>query len=241
PVPGELGEEVGVARHERRLRDRGDGVPELREHLQAAARDAEPALDRLIAVRVARERDDLRLPARRGERLSEELGRVLLHHDPPLEVEPGAEAEVLVARAGVTIVRGEPRGVERSRRGLDVDDVGQRTRLDGPDRLRVEVHLAPEEPMQLARYGRPAHGEEADAVREPTDQSQCARLAGTQLQLKVESERERIPADAVENREIDLGDAPRVPAVALGIEEARKEPAAVASGVALGGDEGVND
>ena len=96
PVPRELGEEIGVARDERRLGDRRHGIPELGEHLEAAPRDAEPALDRLVAVGVAGERDDLRLPAGSGEGLAQELGRVLLNHDPPLEVEPGAEAEVLV-------------------------------------------------------------------------------------------------------------------------------------------------
>src|SRR5439155_26712543 len=114
-------------------------------------------------------------------------------------------------------------------------------RLDRLDRFRVEVHLAPEEAMQLTRYGGPAHGEEADAIDEPPDESQGARLAGPQLQLKVESERERVPADAIEDREIDLRNAQRLGAVALGVEEPRQEPAAVAPAVALGGDERMDD
>src|SRR5436309_882530 len=44
-LPSELGEEVGVARHQRRLGDRRDRLPEVGEHLEAAARDLEPRLD----------------------------------------------------------------------------------------------------------------------------------------------------------------------------------------------------
>ena len=58
-VRGERREEVGVARDQRRLGDHRDGIPELEEDLEAAPRESEPALDRLIAVGVAGERDDL--------------------------------------------------------------------------------------------------------------------------------------------------------------------------------------
>ena len=73
PVARQLAQEVRVARHQRRLGDDADGVAELGEHLEAAARDLELALDRLVAVGDAGERDQLGLPSRRGERGAQQL------------------------------------------------------------------------------------------------------------------------------------------------------------------------
>ena len=182
-------EEVGVARDQRRLGDHADRVPELGEDLEAAAREPQPALDRLVAVGVAGERHHLRLPARRAKRLAQQLGRVVLHHDAALEVEPGAEAEVLVGGAGVAVVRRETGRVEGARRRLDVDDVAPRPELDGAHRLGVGVHLAAEERLALPRDRRAADGEEADAIDEPADEPQRARPPRRGSSWNVEAER----------------------------------------------------
>src|SRR5262249_10906559 len=203
-MPRELGEEIGVARNQRRLGDRGHGVTELREDLEAAARDAEPTLDRLVAVRVAREGDDLRLPARRGEFCPQELGRVLLHHDAPLEVEPGAEAEVLVRRAGVAIVRRKTGREEGPAGRLDVDDVGDGARLDGENGLRLDVHLVAVERADLAQDRGATGGEEADPVDEPSRETERARSAGARFKLESEAEDRGVPLHALEDGQIDL-------------------------------------
>ena len=102
----------------------GDRVPELGQHREAAPRQLEAPLGRLIRIGHARERDDLRLPALRREALAQQLGRALLHQDARLEVEPRREAEVLVR--GARSCASRARGEEGAGRGLDVDDVAHR-------------------------------------------------------------------------------------------------------------------
>ena len=54
-VARQIGEHVGVAGDQRALGDHADRVAELGKHLEAAPRDAEAALDGLIAIGVARQ------------------------------------------------------------------------------------------------------------------------------------------------------------------------------------------
>src|SRR5262249_4833369 len=98
-----LGQQIYVARHQRRLRDDADGIPELGEHLEAAPRDPARPLDGLVAVGVAGERDELGLPPRREKRLPQKLWRVRLHHDAALEVDAGVEPELFVGGTRVTV------------------------------------------------------------------------------------------------------------------------------------------
>jgi hypothetical protein len=65
-------------------------------HHQAAPRQLEARLDGLITVRVAAEHDQPALPARFLERLFQKLRRSGFDHQPPLEVRPAAEAEILM-------------------------------------------------------------------------------------------------------------------------------------------------
>src|SRR6185369_336470 len=60
-------------------------------------------LERLVAIGVTREDDDVALPRRPQQLLAERLGRVLLHHDLAVEVAPRAEAPVLVRGARVAV------------------------------------------------------------------------------------------------------------------------------------------
>src|SRR5207253_9933787 len=125
-----------------------------------------------------------------------QLGRILLHHDATLEVEAGAEAEVLVARTRVAVVRREAGGEEGAGGGLDVHHVGDGAGLHRDDGLGVEVHLAAVERTDLAPDRRAARGEEADAVDEAARETNAAGLAGTNLQLESESECRGVPLHA---------------------------------------------
>ncbi len=102
-IRGELGEDVGVARDQRVLGDDADRVAELGQHLEAAPRQLQRPLDRLVAVGDAAEGHHLRLPRRRRQRRPEQLRRVLLDEDPRLEVEAGREAEELVRRPRIAV------------------------------------------------------------------------------------------------------------------------------------------
>ena len=102
-VKRQLAQPVDVADDEGVLGDEDRGIAELGEHREAASRDAELALDRLIHVGDAGQTQHLRLPAARRERFAQQLGRALLHQDARLEVEPGGESEVLVGRARVAV------------------------------------------------------------------------------------------------------------------------------------------
>jgi hypothetical protein len=170
-VSGQLAQEVDVAHHERGLRDDADRVPELGEHLEAAPRDPERALGRLVAVGVARERDHLGRPARRQERPAQELGRVGLHHDARLEVDAGVEAELLVRGTRVAVVGCNPGRKEGARRRLNVDHVVEASRLDRVYGLRIDVHLAAEECKHLSNDRGPADREKPDPIDQPADET----------------------------------------------------------------------
>src|SRR6059036_526397 len=63
----------------------------------------------------------------------------------------------------------------------------------------------------------------------------------TVLQLEIEAETGAIPLDALQNGDVDLRDAKRVPIVALGVEEASEESASIARAVALAVQKRVDD
>ena len=96
-------EQVDVAADQRALRDDSDRVPVLAADLEAAAREPVVRLERLVAVGVARESDDLALPGAALELFAQALRDVRLHDDLAVEVGARAEAEVLVARARVAV------------------------------------------------------------------------------------------------------------------------------------------
>jgi hypothetical protein len=102
-VRSEFREQVHISCYEKILGDHHHGVPELRKHFQTAPRDSSRALDRLVWVRDAGERQRLRSPTRGAKLVAEELRRVLLDEDLGLEVETGRQTQVLVGRAGITI------------------------------------------------------------------------------------------------------------------------------------------
>ena len=103
-VTRQVGEEVGVAPHQRVLGDDRHRVAELRQHREAPPGQLQLPLDGLVAVGDAAHGDHLRRPARRGQLCAQQLRRVLLDHDPGLEVETRREAEVLVGGTGEAVV-----------------------------------------------------------------------------------------------------------------------------------------
>ena len=151
PKRGELGQQIDVARDEVVLGDHAHRIARFHQHLEAAARDAELPLDRLIGIGDAAEHHHLRLPALLRQLLAQELGRVLLDQDAGLEVEAGGEAEVLVGGAGVAVVADHTVGDEVLGPGGDVAhrqlaterlDRGDAQRRLRPHRLTLDVAVA---------------------------------------------------------------------------------------------------
>jgi hypothetical protein len=132
-------QQVDVAGDERRLRYDADRMPRARQHLEDLARDAVAPLDRLIGVGVRSHRDRLRLVSRRGELALEECCGVGLGEELRLEIEPGGEPLISVARAREAIeaaVLAAAIGVDRTVEA----DIGRG--VSGDDRLRLlQRHL----------------------------------------------------------------------------------------------------
>ena len=80
-----------------------DSLEEFGQHLQASARQLEPALDGLVGVRHTAQGNDLGDPAGRGQLLAQQPGRVLFDHDLRFEIQPGRKAEVFVRGPGVAV------------------------------------------------------------------------------------------------------------------------------------------
>src|SRR5678815_4407568 len=85
------------------LRNDGDRIPELRQHLEARARELQPALYGLIRIGHAAEANPLRRPRLREKLVSKENRRVFLDEDLALKIDPRRKAEVLVIRPGIAI------------------------------------------------------------------------------------------------------------------------------------------
>src|SRR5262249_12317927 len=178
---------------------------------------------------------------RRRQRRPQQRRRILLHHDAALEVEPCAEAEILVRGTRIAVVGGQASGEEGARRRLDVDHVQHWSRLDRHDRIGIVPELPTEQRLDLARGGRPAHGEEAHAVGESADETERAGLPGARLEREFEAQRSRVRPDALEDGRLVLRDAQRAAVVTLGVEEAGEKTPAVAARFAVCGDEPMDD
>ena len=78
-------------------------MPCLGQHLEHPAGHLQPALQRLVGVRVRAERNRPADVARPRQLLLQQPGGILLDEYLGLEVEPGRQAQMAVARAGVAI------------------------------------------------------------------------------------------------------------------------------------------
>ena len=117
---GHRRQDVDVAQHQGGLGDDPHRVGAGGQHLEDLAGDAEPALDRLVRVGVGAQRDDPAAVFRVAELPLQDPGGVGLGEQAGLEVQPGREPQIGVARAGVTVdaaVFAPPVGIDRAVEG----------------------------------------------------------------------------------------------------------------------------
>ena len=100
---GQLREHVQVARRQVVLGHDAHRVPEVQEDLKAAAGQPKPPLRGLIGIRDAGHAHHLGLPGRCRQRFPQQLRRVPLDQDLPLEVQPRGEPQLLVRGTGVAV------------------------------------------------------------------------------------------------------------------------------------------
>ena len=103
PIFGQLSQEVTVAGHQGTLGHNADRVVIGGQHPETAPGQLKLALNRLVGVGDAAEKDRLGLPGRRGQGFVQQVGRVLFDHKLRFKVQAGRESEPLVGRTGVTI------------------------------------------------------------------------------------------------------------------------------------------
>ena len=161
------------------LGDDRDRVAELAQHLEDRARDAEPALGRLIRVGVAAERDRPAGVALLAQLVAQQRRRLRLVEDAGLEIEARRQAEIGMARPRVAIdaavlaaairvdraVEADIRRVvardDRARR-VDAEPCGDARRLLGrrcPSRRRTRpASRASKRPLSLLTAPRPLRG-----------------------------------------------------------------------------------
>ena len=103
PVAPQFLEQIEVARDQVVFGHDADRIAKLGQDFQAAAREFQPPLDRLVAIRHAAHGEGLRLPPPGRELRPEQLGRALFHQNARFEVQTGREPEVLVRGPGVAV------------------------------------------------------------------------------------------------------------------------------------------
>src|SRR5207302_3958432 len=101
--PLQLAKEIEVALHQRRFADDAHRIAIFGAGFEAAAGQPIGSLQWLIAIGDAGKDDQLALPRRALEGLTQEPRRLRLDGDLPLEIGAGAEAEIFVRRARVAI------------------------------------------------------------------------------------------------------------------------------------------
>ncbi len=97
------GEDVEIARDQRRLGDDAHGMAVALEHFEDATHDLALALDRLIGIGVGADGDGPRHIAGGGELAFQQLRRVGLCEQPGLEIDARREPEIGVGRPGKAI------------------------------------------------------------------------------------------------------------------------------------------
>ena len=131
---GRRGEQVGVPQDQRALGQDRERVGGGRERADDAGHQLVAALGPLVAVHVHADRDVLARPARRGQLLADQLGRVDLDHDLRVEVGARVHVQVGVGVPGEAVVAHHPVGDEVAGAGGDVvHRQVQPQRLDGHD------------------------------------------------------------------------------------------------------------
>ena len=96
-------EQIQIPQNEAVFGDDADRMLVLEKHLQQLAGNPKAAVGRLVAVGVAAERDDLRVPIAGRQALVQQLSRVLFDHDHALKVHPCAVAPVGMGVPGIAV------------------------------------------------------------------------------------------------------------------------------------------
>jgi hypothetical protein len=99
----EFAQQINIPCHQIIFGDNADRIPEFSQNSQASPCQLQPALNGLMAVGHATHGDDLRFPFGLRKLAPQQLGRVFLHHDAGLEIQPGGKAEILMKWPGVTV------------------------------------------------------------------------------------------------------------------------------------------
>ena len=133
-------------------------VAQLGQHREAAAGDLQPAFAGLVAVGDTGEHEQLRLPLRRHELATQQLGRRLLDQDLGLEIKARGEAEVLVEGSRIAVDAAMLAAAVRIHRCLE-PDVGAVVARD--DRAAGVGEKLGRDPLRAGLLGDDAQGLEA--------------------------------------------------------------------------------
>ena len=213
------------------LRDDGDRIAELREHLEH--RRVSPSFRSigLVRVRHAREREQraassaasrapsrAAAPARRPSRRSSSRSRARRR---------GRGTRGWGARSSCAW-RAPPRRRCASRSGCRRHPSFRRPRWPRSDRARSSGRLLVQ-PLALAADRRLERREEAHPLASGADQSDRARASPARLEDEVEAEPGGVAPHPLEDCDVHLRHPQRLPVVTLGVEEAGDEAPSLAS------------
>src|SRR4029077_21151570 len=99
----ELAQNIDVARDEMVLCNDRHRIAKFCEHFEAAGRDLQFSLDRLIWISHTAQHERLRLPPWRFQLRTQQLRRIGFPHDFAFEIKTGRKPQILVSRSRVTI------------------------------------------------------------------------------------------------------------------------------------------
>jgi len=99
----EFAQKVQITSDQKVFGDESDRISILEKYFKAASRHSKPFFQRLIGVRVSRQRHNLRLPGLDPECLLEQLRGIGLHYNFGFEVDPRRKAQELVRRPGIAV------------------------------------------------------------------------------------------------------------------------------------------
>ena len=130
----EIAQMIEVARDEGVLGDQSHRLTEVGEHGEAAARDLQLSLDRLVTIRHPAAGERGRHPRLLRQLRLEQFGRTFLHEQPRLKINPRVVAEVFVVGPRVAV------GAAMLAAAVGIEAVGEadvRTVVRGDERFRI--------------------------------------------------------------------------------------------------------
>src|SRR5437879_3333487 len=216
-------EQVEVAQDQGAFGDDGDWMPRAGQHLENRAADFHTPLDGLVGVGVRAEGDrlaDIIWPCQLG---FEQLGRVGLVEETCLEVDPGRQSKVSVARASKAVMGDDTVADVIPGFCRDVIQPNCLEALNADDtQVRVaRCSLAGD--IELARYGRADGMEETQMLPETSsDRHKVDRLSpivGVVLDSEGKPKEPQAAADPTDDLRVSVGNAKKgVAETPLGVE-----------------------